>query len=149
MTRGEVPTNPELLDYLATELADGKWDPKNSTSESCYRHYLPGINDFDRQARERDPENRSAARGPRLRLTQPRWFGTTGSLFRGSSSKKPVARVSSRCTSKNAWKTVDGFMSDRLSMRPRREAVPPTLYVYRETRVALSVVAQLRRGQPR
>jgi len=26
--RGELPTHPELLDYLATELVDSKWDLK-------------------------------------------------------------------------------------------------------------------------
>jgi hypothetical protein len=67
-TRGEPPSHPELLDWLATEFVRTGWDVKAMmrlivTSET-YRQssrFTPGL-------RERDPENRLLARGPRFRL---------------------------------------------------------------------------------
>ena len=67
--RGELPTHPELLDYLATELVDGGWDlkklHKRIVLSATYRQAATASKD----KLERDPENRLLARGPRLRQT--------------------------------------------------------------------------------
>jgi hypothetical protein len=68
-SQGELPTHPELLDWLTTELVRLKWDTKALVkllvTSAAYRQ----------SARttpvhiEADPVNRFYARGPRLRLT--------------------------------------------------------------------------------
>ncbi len=69
--QGEMPTHPELLDWLATEFIRTGWDVKKMhrliVTSATYRqssHQTPEL-------RERDPENRLLARGPRYRLPSP------------------------------------------------------------------------------
>jgi hypothetical protein len=68
-TRGELPTHPELLDYLATELVESGWDlkklHKRIVLSATYRQSATASS----KKLGRDPENRLLARGPRLRLT--------------------------------------------------------------------------------
>lgn len=66
--RGEWPSHPELLDWLATEFIRTGWDVKALVkllvTSAAYRQdsrVTPALYD-------RDPENRLLARGPRLRL---------------------------------------------------------------------------------
>jgi uncharacterized protein DUF1553/uncharacterized protein DUF1549 len=68
-SRGERPTHPELLDWLATELVRLNWDMKALhrlvVTSAIYRqssHATPEL-------LNRDPDNRLLARGPRRRLT--------------------------------------------------------------------------------
>ncbi|MBX9579094.1 MAG: PSD1 and planctomycete cytochrome C domain-containing protein [Gemmataceae bacterium] len=70
-TQGELPSHPELLDWLAVEFSAGAkpWDVKAFlkllVTSATYRQsakVTPGL--F-----ERDPDNRLLARGPRVRLT--------------------------------------------------------------------------------
>jgi hypothetical protein len=67
-TRGELPSHPELLDWLATEFIRTGWDVRAMqrlivTSET-YRQSSRATP----AALEKDPENRLLARGPRFRL---------------------------------------------------------------------------------
>jgi len=66
--QGEVPSHPELLDWLALELVEGGWDVKallrTIVTSATYRQdssLSPGL-------RARDPENLLLARGARFRL---------------------------------------------------------------------------------
>ena len=67
--QGELPTHPELLDWLATELVAMKWDNKKFlrmlVTSQAYRQSSKVTPD----ALEKDPDNRLLSRGPRLRLT--------------------------------------------------------------------------------
>ncbi|MEO0415864.1 MAG: DUF1553 domain-containing protein, partial [Verrucomicrobiota bacterium] len=70
--QGELPTHPELLDWLAIELVESGWDLRHilkliATSET-YRQssYITP------ESLERDPENRLLARGARYR--PPAWM---------------------------------------------------------------------------
>jgi hypothetical protein len=67
--QGELPSHPELLDWLATELVRLNWDLKAFlrmlVTSSTYRQ----SSRLEPGAAERDPENRLLARGPRLRLS--------------------------------------------------------------------------------
>lgn len=67
-TQGEVPSHPELLDWLAVEFRDSGWNTKKFMklllmSDAFRRHgrLLPEV-------RIADPDNRLYARGPRIRL---------------------------------------------------------------------------------
>jgi hypothetical protein len=64
----EAPMHPELLDWLATELIATGWDLKAMqkliVSSATYRRASTSTPEM----RERDPENRLYARGPRFRL---------------------------------------------------------------------------------
>ncbi len=67
-TQGEVASHPELLDWLAVEFVRSGWDIKHMlrlmTSSATYRQ----SSRTSAELRERDPENRLLARGPRFRL---------------------------------------------------------------------------------
>jgi mono/diheme cytochrome c family protein len=67
-SQGDPPSHPALLDWLATEFTRTNWDVKAMqklmVTSAAYRqssHVTPDL-------RERDPENRLIARGPRFRL---------------------------------------------------------------------------------
>ena len=73
-TRGEPPTHPELLDWLAHEFVRSGWDVKHMVrlivtsatyqQSSAIRHPTTQIRDLQ----SIDPENRLLARGARFRL---------------------------------------------------------------------------------
>src|SRR6185369_3702329 len=67
-SQGESPSHPELLDWLATEFVRSGWDMKAMqrliVTSATYRQSSIA----SAALRERDPENRLLARGPRLRL---------------------------------------------------------------------------------
>jgi hypothetical protein len=66
--QGEAPSNPELLDWLATELVRTNWDVRAMqrliVTSSTYRQ----SSKVTAALLEKDPENRLLARGPRVRL---------------------------------------------------------------------------------
>ena len=68
-TQGEQPSHPELLDWLATEMVQQKWDMKKFVkllvTSSTYRQSSHVTDDLT----QRDPDNRLLARGPRFRLS--------------------------------------------------------------------------------
>ena len=68
-SQGDLPSNPELLDWLATELIRVEWDMKAFVkllvTSATYRQ-----TSAVRQALiDRDPDNRLLARGPRFRVS--------------------------------------------------------------------------------
>jgi Protein of unknown function (DUF1553)/Protein of unknown function (DUF1549)/Concanavalin A-like lectin/glucanases superfamily/Planctomycete cytochrome C len=66
--QGELPSHPELLDWLATEFVRQGWDIKALqrliVTSATYRQSSRATPD----SIQRDPENRLLARGPRFRL---------------------------------------------------------------------------------
>jgi cytochrome c553 len=67
-SQGEMPSHPELLDWLATEFVQSGWNIKAMqrliVTSATYRQSSRA----SRELIERDPENRLLARGPRFRL---------------------------------------------------------------------------------
>ena len=67
--QGELPSHPELLDWLATEFIRRKWDMKAMhkliVTSATYRQ----ASSASASLLQRDPENRLFAHGPRKRLT--------------------------------------------------------------------------------
>jgi Protein of unknown function (DUF1553)/Protein of unknown function (DUF1549)/Concanavalin A-like lectin/glucanases superfamily/Planctomycete cytochrome C len=68
-SQGEPPSHPELLDFLAVEFMRSGWDvkimQKRIVTSAAYRQ----SSHLSRALRERDPDNRLLARGPRYRLS--------------------------------------------------------------------------------
>jgi hypothetical protein len=68
-TQGDLPTHPELLDWLAMELMESGWDTRAllrmMVTSAVYRQSTQITGD----AAEVDPDNRWLARGPRVRLS--------------------------------------------------------------------------------
>jgi len=68
-TRGERPSHPQLLDWLAAEFVHSGWDTKHVdrliVTSATYRQ----SSDATPAAWSRDPTNRWLARGPRRRLS--------------------------------------------------------------------------------
>ncbi len=66
--QGELPTHPELLDWLAAEFVESGWDMKQFlrllVTSATYRQ----ASRVTPELLQRDPENRLLARGPRFRL---------------------------------------------------------------------------------
>ncbi len=129
-TRGELPTHPELLDYLATELVDGHWDLKKLHRRIVLSATYRQASTTSRVKLDRDPENRLLARGPRLRLTaemvRDHALAVSGLLVEkiGGESVKPLQP-------RDAWKTVEGFASNTAYRRDRGEKqYRRALYVY-------------------
>jgi len=69
--QGEAPSHPDLLDWLATEFVQSGWDvaamQKLIVTSATYRQEAKHTSVL----RQRDPENRLLARGPRVRLPGP------------------------------------------------------------------------------
>jgi hypothetical protein len=67
--QGELPSHPELLDWLATTLVQSGWDGKALhrliVTSATYRQSSIATPEL----RERDPENRLLARGPSFRMS--------------------------------------------------------------------------------
>ncbi len=65
---GELPSHPELLDWLAVEFRESGWDVKRLfkliVMSATYRQSA----ETTPEKLERDPENRLLARGPRFRM---------------------------------------------------------------------------------
>ena len=66
--QGEPPVHPELLDWLATEFIQTKWDVRAMqrliVTSATYRQ----ASNATPASLEKDPDNRLLARGPRMRL---------------------------------------------------------------------------------
>jgi hypothetical protein len=66
--QGELPTHPELLDWLAIEFREGGWDVKKFfkllVTSATYRQAAT----VTPEKKEKDPQNRLLSRGPRFRM---------------------------------------------------------------------------------
>src|SRR5262249_21481274 len=127
--RAEPPTHAELLDYLATELVDSKWDLKKLHKRIVLSPTYRQASRPTKDKLERDPENLLLARGPRLRLSaemiRDSALAASGLLKEqiGGPSIKPVQP-------KNAWKTVEGGMANQYRRDRDDKQYRRALYVY-------------------
>ncbi|MEM6632949.1 MAG: DUF1553 domain-containing protein [Bacteroidota bacterium] len=68
-SQGNLPTHPELLDWLAVDFQESGWDLKRlmkmMVMSATYRQSV----NIERYHREIDPENMFLARGPQVRLS--------------------------------------------------------------------------------
>ena len=67
--QGEPPSHPALLDWLALEFVESGWDTKAALRQIALSATYRQSASSSPEQRERDPENRWLARGPRRRLS--------------------------------------------------------------------------------
>ena len=67
-TRGEAPSHPELLDYLAGRLVANGWSTKKTIRELLLSHAYQMSSEHDDAANSADPDNRLLWRANRRRL---------------------------------------------------------------------------------
>ncbi len=66
--QGSLPSHPELLDWLAITFRENGWNIKNLLKEMVMSRTYRQSSVATPELRERDPQNRLLARGPRYRL---------------------------------------------------------------------------------
>lgn len=77
-SQGEMPTHPELLDWLAVDFMEHDWDLKHLVKQIVSSGVYRQDSRVSEDLLERDPENRMLARGARFRL--PSWMIRDASL---------------------------------------------------------------------
>ena len=68
-SQGEVPSHPELLDWLAVEFVESGWDMKAFLKLLVTSRAYRQTSHVTDELAARDPANRLVARGPRVRLS--------------------------------------------------------------------------------
>jgi hypothetical protein len=66
--QGETPSHPELLDWLAAEYRDSKWDTRHIVRLLVTSRAFRRASHTTQEHLDADPENRLLSRGPRFRL---------------------------------------------------------------------------------
>jgi hypothetical protein len=66
--QGELPTHPELLDWLAVDFMDHGWDIKRLVKQLVLSATYRQSDVVTKDKLEKDPENKYLSRGPRNRL---------------------------------------------------------------------------------
>jgi hypothetical protein len=109
--QGELPSHPDLLDWLALHFMQSGWDVKGLVKTLVTSRTYKQSARSDEEALEEDPYNRLLARGPRFRLDGEMLRDTalflSGSLVEslGGPSVKPYQPV-------GVWKAVGYSASD-------------------------------------
>jgi hypothetical protein len=140
-SRGDLPTDPQLLDWLATELVAQKWDIKAFLKLLVTSAAYCQSSRVTPELEERDPDNVLLARGPRFRL--PAEVVRDQALFVGGilSSKmygapvrppRPSFGLSAAFGSSLDWKNSEGEDRYRraLYIEWRRTALYPSLAAF-------------------
>jgi hypothetical protein len=114
-TRGDLPSHPELLDWLATEFMRSGWDVKSIqrliVCSATYRQSSKAREDLE----SRDPHNRLLARQSRIRLSAElirdvtlATSGLLNSAIGGKSVYPPQPAGVGELAYKNQWKQSKG-----------------------------------------
>lgn len=65
---GELPSHPELLDWMAVDFREAGWDVKRFFKQLLLSNAYRQSAVVTREKLERDPQNRLVSRGPRFRM---------------------------------------------------------------------------------
>jgi hypothetical protein len=160
-SQAEWPSNPELLDFLATEFVRLKWDMKALqkllVTSAAYRQ----SSQVTPELIERDPENRFVARGPRFRLSaellRDQALAVSGLLVekQGGPSVRPympenVWDETSRYGDMRGYKedTGEGLYRRSLYTIWKRTASPPTMLIFDSPSREICTVKRSRTNTP-
>ncbi len=158
-TQGELPSHPELLDWLATEYQRTGWDTKAMlrllVTSAAYRQ----TSAVSEELRMRDPFNRLLARGPRVRLeaetVRDQALFVSGLLTPKQygppvQPPRPNFGLSAAFGSTTDWKTDTGEDRYRrgLYIRWRRNAPYPSLTTFDAPERTFCTVRRLRTNTP-
>jgi len=160
--QGDVPSHPELLDYLATEFRESDWDVKGFfrrlVTSSTYRQAATATPD----KLEQDPDNRLLSRGPRFRMdaemVRDAALAASGLLVRtiGGPSVKPYQpeghwqRVAMNSSNTYRYQRDSGDKLYRRSLYTfwKRAAPPPSMTIFDAGNREHSVVRRERTNTP-
>jgi mono/diheme cytochrome c family protein len=142
-SQAEWPSNPELLDWLATEFVRLKWDMKAVQKTMVMSATYRQSSKVTPQLVERDAENRLLARGPRFRLPaeliRDQALATSGLLVEkiGGPSVRPYMPVgvwdeTSKYGDLRGYKSDAGDSLYRRSLYTiwKRTASPPSMTMF-------------------
>ena len=119
-SQGEAPSHPELLDWLATEFVRSGWDVKAMqrliVTSAAYRQ----ASNTTATLRERDPENRLIARGPRVRLPAE-MIRDQALLVSGLLSTKMGGPAVKPYQPEGLWEQLSAFQGQKLFERSKGE----------------------------
>ena len=93
--QGELPSHPELLDWLAVDFMDHQWDIKYLVKKLITSATYTQSSNINKDHLQKDPENNYYARSPRIRLKAELirdWILSTSGLLNkniGGPSVKP------------------------------------------------------------
>ncbi len=160
--QGELPSHPELLDYLAIEFRESGWRTKELfrtlVTSATYRQAATATPD----KLERDPHNRLLSRGPRFRMdgemVRDYALAASGILVRaiGGPSVRPYQP-------KGVWSSVAMRQSDTRRYEPdtgdklyrrslytfwKRAAPPPSMRIFNAPTREHSTVRRQRTNTP-
>ncbi len=83
-SQGELPSHPELLDWLAVDFRESGWDVKRLVKKIVTSAAYRQSAETTPAKQEVDPENRLVSRGPRFRMTpemiRDTWLASSGLL---------------------------------------------------------------------
>ena len=156
-TQGELPSHPELLDWLAVQFVESGWDVKALQKlilmSATYRQSSRTTPELD----ARDPENRLLARGPRFRLhpfaLRDSMLASSGLLvekFGGPPAKPYMPPNLWRSISNNKYKQDKGQQLYRRSVYTfwRRTIPPPNMVAFNSAEREVCVVRKDRTNTP-
>jgi hypothetical protein len=157
-TQGEWPVQPELLDWLATELVRTDWDVKGLQRRIVTSHAYRQSSRVSSKLAQSDPENRLLARGPRLRLSvemvRDQALAASGLLVEqvGGPSVKPPqpAGLWSELTGGDDYEPGTGAEHYRRSLYTywKRTIPPPSLAVFDAATREFCTVRETRTNTP-
>jgi hypothetical protein len=157
---GETPSDPDLLDFLATELISSGWDVRAMQRRIVLSATYRQASRVTPALAERDPENRLLARGPRVRLSaetiRDNALAVCGLLAErlGGPSVKPYQPeglwedVSVERRAKYVADTGDGLYRRSMYTFWKRTCPPPALMSFDATNREVCIVRRGRTNTP-
>ena len=156
-TQGELPSHPQLLDWLAVEFVESGWEVKRLQKIILMSAAYRQSSRTTAKHREIDPENRLLARGPRFRLhpfaLRDALLSASGLLVEqlgGPPAKPYMPPKIWRSISNNTYKQDKGPQLYRRSVYTfwRRTIPPPTMVSFNAAEREVCVVRKDRTNTP-
>ncbi len=155
--QGELPSHPQLLDWLAVELVESGWDLRAIQKLIVLSGTYQQVSAVTPEQLERDPENRLLGRGPRYRLhpfvLRDQALAASGLLYEklgGPSAKPYMPPKIWRAISNNTYKQDSGPNLYRRSLYTywRRTIPPPSMLAFNAAEREVCVVRKDRTNTP-